>query len=515
MALSARALLPTPNWLRLLIVPALVFIAMATDRNYLADFWHHLARGRAMVDAGELVDRDLFTFTVPGQDFQDVNWLSQICYFTLYERGGLELVRIMNALTLALTFAWLVLLCRRLSGSTGLAAILGVGVFFGLWQVLTIRPQTFSLLLFVALFDVLERSERRPGLLAVPPFLLALWANVHGAFPAGLMLAGCFLAGAAWAETARAKGEGRGLIPALAQSLCGRTFRPWLLCFLASVLGTLVNPYGLKIYGYVGLTSNRAAVRRIDEWVPPTLDLWMGKAWLVSLLVLAAIIVAHRRIRRRWPAPRDVFLVLCFLPLACCSVRMVAWWLLVLAPLAATLLPGLLPALKKKGNDRQPSLIAGLVLAVFLFFVATSLPGLQPLNPLLSSKGNERVEQVLDAVQTRLADHSATGKVFSRFEWGEYLTWAWSPRYQVFMDGRIEIYPDSVWLDYAAITQGHPGWDEILDKYQVDALLLDVHYHSRTGLLPQVEQSRHWRRAFQVGSALVYVRPSADLARAQ
>ena len=50
MSAPLRRLLPTPAWARAALVPALVFIALATDRNYLADFWHHLARGRAIVD---------------------------------------------------------------------------------------------------------------------------------------------------------------------------------------------------------------------------------------------------------------------------------------------------------------------------------------------------------------------------------------------------------------------------------------------------------------------------------
>src|SRR2546422_6020329 len=103
-----RRLLPNDTWVRFLIVPVLVFLAMMTDRGYLADFWHHLARGRAMAEEGQLIDRDLFTFTVPGREFQDVNWLSQVSYFFLYKRGGLELVQLANALILALTLTLLV-----------------------------------------------------------------------------------------------------------------------------------------------------------------------------------------------------------------------------------------------------------------------------------------------------------------------------------------------------------------------------------------------------------------------
>lgn len=177
-----RDLLPTPTWLRLAIVPVLAFLATATDRHYLADFWHHLARGRAIVEQGQIVNRDLFTFTVAGQPFQDVNWLTQIGYFVLYETGGLALVQVVNSLIIALTMLLVVQQCWRRAASLLAGVLAGAVAFFGVWEVLTIRPQTLSMLLFVILLDLLERSQRRPWLLILPPALIVLWANLHVPF---------------------------------------------------------------------------------------------------------------------------------------------------------------------------------------------------------------------------------------------------------------------------------------------------------------------------------------------
>src|SRR3954454_8575723 len=99
--------LPTDAWVRLALVPVLTFIALAANTSYLADFWHHLARGRVIVTEGRLLDHDIFTFTVPGAPFQDVNWLSQVVYFLLHEVGGLPLVQVANALLMALTLGLL------------------------------------------------------------------------------------------------------------------------------------------------------------------------------------------------------------------------------------------------------------------------------------------------------------------------------------------------------------------------------------------------------------------------
>src|SRR5215475_2894479 len=92
--------LPTDRWVRLLLAPALVFVACGIDRNYQTDLWHHLARGRAIAAEGRLVDDDRFTYTVAGRQFQDVNWLSQLAFYSLYRVGGLNLLQAINALVL-------------------------------------------------------------------------------------------------------------------------------------------------------------------------------------------------------------------------------------------------------------------------------------------------------------------------------------------------------------------------------------------------------------------------------
>jgi hypothetical protein len=479
------------------LVPVLAFMALATEPHYLADFWHHLTRGRAIVADGRLLDEDRFTFTVPGQPFQDVNWLSQVGYYGLYRAGGLDLVRCVNALALAAALALLTWVCQRRCGSLGPAVVAGVLTFFGLWEVLTIRPQTYSLLLFVVLYALLDGAGRRPWLLWLAPAVLALWANLHGAFPAGLMLIGCFVAASACAAWRRG-GVFR-----------DRPTRLLALCLAGSAAATLANPYGWRIFAYVGQTSSTAAVRRIDEWVPPGLDQWIGVAFFTSLLLLAALAVLAWR-RAGWrPAARDVCLLGCFLPLACGSVRMVAWWLLLVAPVLAELLAALLPrrADAEAEADRTPSVGAAVVFASMMLAVVFCLPGLQRYNPLLwVSRQGARVEDDLEAVQRHLAAHAGAGRIFSRFEWGEYLTWSCAPGFKVFMDGRIEIYPDEVWERYAAVTTGRADWERILDDYGVDFLLLDASYHARTGLLARVEQSPAWRPAFRCRDAILYVR---------
>jgi hypothetical protein len=514
-------MLPTDRWTRALFAPALVFIAAGIDRNYQTDLWHHLARGRVIAAEGRLLDEDRFTYTVAGRPFQDANWLWQVSHYGLYTLGGLPLVQTVNAAVLAAAMAVLVMHCRRRSGSLSAAAIVCIIAFLGLWQFFLIRPQTFSFLFFVVLHAMLEAARKRPRLLWLVPLLMALWANVHGGFPVGLALIGCYAAAACFSER-RAGGvnplEKQGVhtprSPRLPQSL--RTAAPWALCLLAAVAETFINPYGWNVYRYVLHTSRTASGRGIDEWLPPGLDILAGKMWVLSILGLLVLLArtGRRRTERR-PRVVDLLLIACFLPAACGSVRMVAWWLLVSAPLLTTLLADAWPRLKQlDAATARPTAAAGLIVGVFVMAMVFSVPWLERCNPVFARPGRaHRTETDLQSVADRLASVAPGGRVFTRFEWGEYIGWALAGRWKVFMDGRIEIFPDEVWAQYSAVTRGRADWEQLLDAHDVRWLLLDTGYHR--DLLPVVEGPGRWQVVFRQGDAVLLARRGTDLASAQ
>ena len=226
-------------------------------------------------------------------------------------------------------------------------------------------------------------------------------------------------------------------------------------------------------------------------------------AFFLSLVVLVLLLAINWRRHLYRPRLLDMVLVLCFLPLAAGSVRMVAWWLLATAPLATLLLVRLLPVVQKPEN--KPTAGAALTCAALVLLAVFSVPGLQACNPLLAFRPKDRVEDDLDAVLQRVSAHPGTGRIFTRFEWGDYFTWAADQRFTVFMDGRIEIFPDQVWKEYESITRGQ-DWQHLLDTYHVDAMVLDSDYHARTGLLEKVKASPAWVHTFESNTAQLYLR---------
>jgi hypothetical protein len=205
----------------------------------------------------------------------------------------------------------------------------------------------------------------------------------------------------------------------------------------------------------------------------------------------------------RKPRTRDLVVALCFLPFACASTRMVPWWLLSVAPVIAMSLVRT-PASEMRP---RPSFAAAGMLAVMFGAAVLCVPWLERYNPVFAGlRSASRPEADIEAVAGRV-----NGRVFTRLEWGEYLDWAAYPNSRVFMDGRIEIYPDDVWQEYHAVTSARDDWELILARRGVDYLLLDSAYHGE--LMPRVEASPHWRRVDASGPAVLYSRrPSYDLA---
>jgi hypothetical protein len=483
-------------WALACLAPALTFVGTALPRYYQTDFWHHLARGRAIVESRSLVNDDRFTYTVAGQPLRDPNWLTQVIYYGLYEVGGLALVRTVNSLTLAGAMGLLVFLCRRASGSLLLATALGIWTFFGLMQLFIVRPQTFSFLLFALLLTSLELSERRRGWLLAAPATLALWANMHGAFPIGFVLIGTFVV-IAFCNAVQTHGW---------ELLQDRHLRDMALCLVAALLATGLNPYGFGIYRYVGTTTASAAARGIQEWLPPGLTLMAGQVWAASIvLVLVAFSLPVRR-----PTAHDYCLVLVFLLPTFGAIRMLTWWYLACMPVVAAQFGPLLARIRWPASEAKPSpLIGVLSLTIMGLAVTASVPG---VSQLVSPKA-EPVESATEIELEQVADYLRetqwqNRRIFARFEWGEYLGWALEPAgYRIFADGRIEIIPDNVWADYLALTHGRGDWQRILDKYRVSVLVLDDSYPDHhDNLIPLVKRSDTWVQAHSEGSALVFFR---------
>jgi hypothetical protein len=59
--------------------------------------------------------------------------------------------------------------------------------------------------------------------------------------------------------------------------------------------------------------------------------------------------------------------------------------------------------------------------------------------------------------------------IYNHYEWGGYLIWR---RIPVFIDGRTELYGNEFFLSYLQAFEARQNWQEPLDAYEVDTVVM-------------------------------------------
>jgi hypothetical protein len=314
-------------------------------------------------------------------------------------------------------------------------ALAGAGVFrpmatllllvatFGTSHLLmTLRPQSFSTLLFAALLALLNRaSSGRPSLLLWLPALFAIWANTHGGWIAGAGVLLLWSAGALGART----------VP-----------WPWLGAGAAlATLGTLATPYGLELWRFLWETVGLGRAD-IVEWqplhrAPPVfLLLWMMTA---SLAVLA-----WRRCGKASVAPLVPVAALGLLALR--VARLEGFFamasVMLLAPCFAKLGHRRLPLSRRPTRAEVRAVAALCVLALVAtgFAVRRNVGCITIPAPGATDTWAPEAEAV-----AFLRDNRIHGRLLSWFDFGEIAIWHLAPGLRVSNDGRREtVYSEAV-----------------------------------------------------------------------
>ncbi|HXO67083.1 MAG TPA: hypothetical protein VN863_03720, partial [Candidatus Dormibacteraeota bacterium] len=103
-----------------------------------------------------------------------------------------------------------------------------------------------------------------------------------------------------------------------------------------------------------------------------------------------------------------------------------------------------------------------------------------------------------------LLDHHRPGQLFNFYNFGGYLIWKAYPTYHVFIDGRTEVYGDSVFDQYLKVEYLSPEFESTLDHYGVNTVVISA----GDPLRPLLE-SQGWRQVYNDSVARIFVRASA------
>jgi hypothetical protein len=183
-----------------------------------------------------------------------------------------------------------------------------------------------------------------------------------------------------------------------------------------------------------------------------------------------------------------------------------------MAPIVAEHLSAVVNRVRKAESvtaDKGGSRIINLLFAILIIIMGVvSLPWFKNVLPLPTAKaGLISAETPIQATQV-LLEKNPPERVFNAMSFGSYLIWAAYPQYQVFVDSRIELFSDIVWLDYLRISNADGDWEERLREYGVNTLMLSP--VDQPALIQAVELSTDWRMIYQDAASIIFIRDSSS-----
>jgi hypothetical protein len=476
----------------LLIPPALLFIWLGIETIHPSDFWWHLRTGQVIVQTGRVPTVDLFTFTRAGQPWTNQAWLTQVVFYLLYGVGGLPLILLFFRGSIVAGYALVEAACLQ-DGRTGarsaaLATVCAMLLGNLNWGV---RPQAVSFLCFGILVYVLERYRVRGGRIVwALPVLFAVWANLHGGFVFGLALLAIYAL--AWIA--------RDLVVGRSVSEGGRRILLVLGLSLAALALNPAGPLGMARY-VLGFTQSQTTMVRNLEFLPLSLRERDGLVFFVLMALFIVLVIV-----RRVSFPHYLVAALAvFGFLSLYTRRVLPWFGMMAAPAFA-----LTFAFPRSGRkvaahpSRLRQALNTLCLGVILVAILASLPWVRPLLP--------RFREGFSYLDTRwtpvaagqeLCAMGSTTRAFSDIAYASYLTWT-CPTMPVFMDARFELYPTEMWTDYLLVTNGQYGWEDVLRKYGIGAILADK--EDQRILIQAAHASSAWVTEYEDSHAALLVR---------
>ena len=301
----------------------------------------------------------------------------------------------------------------------------------------------------------------------------ALWISVHGSWPLGIVLLGARWLGA------RLDGEtGRREIDAASYLVVG------------VLAAGIVNPYGPALLTFpLELLGRQDTLSHVTEWKAPDFQSGWTRAFL--LMGLASVVAVGRR-----PSWRTAIPALVFLAAALTSRRNIPVATLVLLPVLAAGLPtiGLLDGRRSSDAIR----LAGRALVVLL----VALPLVAVRSPHVDA--DRYPVAAIDALEEMGLSPADTRVVHPDYV-GNYLDLRYGAAGASWIDDRFELHDDSLVEDYLLLLAGSDGWQDVLDRYDAEAML----WTGDSATVELVREVAGWRDVWHDDRWVVLCRPSA------
>ncbi len=488
-----------------------LFYLMTGTVTFLSDGdtgWH-IRTGQWIWNHRSVPTVDLFSFTRPHDAWYAWEWLWDLALSGVHQVAGLSGVAFINVCLLCLISVTLFRLIRRTTDNDLLSLVctfLAMAASSIHWLA---RPHLFSWL-FVLLFAhaLLSFKNGRRQALTPLPFLMILWTNLHGAFFLGIIM--LLLAAA---------GEiiGSFLHAADSWDAAYHRARPYVLCAFACALATFINPYGWALHAHIiHYVGDKELLSQIGEF--KSMDFHNPLGLLFELMLMLALpTILWACIRKRYTTAISIAF---WAHLAIYSARNIP----IFAFLSASSIALMLQEVIGRGTllFRFPSCHARLTrltlkmrpferagrLHVFSAAALLILAGSFAAELPCCEGKFHAVSFPVSALST--VKNAGFLRLFTTDTWASYFVYNLYPNQPSFLDGRSDFFGTDLMERYGHIINARWDWEELLNRYSVDGVVL----RPALPVVTALKASKNWKLLFDDGAVVIFKRsPAAHLAQ--
>jgi hypothetical protein len=490
------------------------------------DTWYHLNAGRLMMATHHWPATNTFAYTAPDYQWIDLHWLFQLMVYGAWVVAGPNGCIGLTIALLLVTVGFLYLTARRLAPDAVVAVLLATALLIASPRFVP-RPEMLSFALLAIYLWLLEGYPANGAAIFWLVPLQMIWTNSQGIFAVGLAVIGCYWAGATAAFLPVPRGW------RATSGLGVPEWRRLTIVLVAACAVCFLNPYGWQgvmfpIELLPRVTGSSLFSGRIGEFRSPFQSgygLPLAYTWAATLVITALSFVVSAR---RWHVGR-LLATAAFAWLSTQALRNVALFAWIAVPAVAGNLGPLFrgrtampepsgraerrrqanePAAgKMRGPAFLPALGAGAVvvgLVLLIAFVATNRLarwldierevglGVSPLH-------------VPIAAEQFAHDVGITGRPFNDLATGGYLGWRRFPEERVFVDGRLEVYPEDFFRFYFNVVDNPAMWPQVVERFAPDYAILYHVWSNRFPLVRYLRAGHGWELVYYDETASLYV----------
>ena len=489
------------------------------------DLWWHLRTGQRTVETRSLPNSDPFSYTsphpLPEIERQGLKseWLGQVIYYGAYALDSYEGIGLLRGLLIILPmffiYVWLVkkgLKPWMALASSTFGSLLTAIMLFYTYE----RPQGLSFLFSVLTVMLLEGIRRKNKISAVLlSLLMAFWANVHAGFIVGIVIILLYVAGdiVKWgyqrARGAAVKPNYLLFVAALA-GIAASGLNPdgyalsynYLTGLASKFLNDMQHTVGLKKGGGQWVTNVVLEFRPLIYFYKVLYYHWLLFYWAFTAL-LAVLLALKYWLKKDIDAP-ELFTVFFVSFFANYYARGLMFSIIILSFYYGKSL------LELRSFKKLTASFAALLLittAWCTFYIAS--PMAWALKPRIT---NQWVSPWYPISADRfLKKHHIDPPMYNFYTWGGFLIWDLYPDYKVFIDGRALNNTVNTMAD--TILKSYPGWEQDLDAYNINFILVPVVFRESGYIVPlpvSLVTYPGWKLVFLKNNQAIFVRNTAN-----